>query len=337
MFSICCATHECDSTETNFQLSSCSFQVCSSSDCSTIWRNVFSHSGHLSWARQIFVSFLKRQMQLHLKQWADVLNYRPGQSRTRWKYMLIKFAACLSILFVFCRNNLHLFSFFHLSPVPTPAICHFPSKNISQTTFTLSTPSNIMECKKTLQTKCFILRIVSLWWIGAFLLIRLTARIMSFWQTAPPTLGRSEENCGTGDSKESIHFTPNSSLLWARRRSDARIRFPNLNAFSVCTPAPRITACYSLAGRDLFTSTLLRRGGDYCSPSLTYRATTFENGEMRWREQGQMWCLCVAVLTIKMLVDLTERPIQTRRWQMWSRIGLAPRQNATHLCFQIPD
>ena len=256
---------------------------------------------------------------------------------TCWKSLRLACQPCLSFAGTTCT----------FSPFST-RLQHLPSatfpKNISQTTFTLSsflcavlTPSNIMECKKTLQTKCFILRIVGLWWIGAFLLIRLTARIMSFWQTALPTLGRSEENCGTGDSKESIHFTPNSSLLWARWRSDARIRFPNLNAFSVCTPAPRITDCYSLAGRDLFTSTLLRRGADYCSPSLTYRATTFENGEMRWREQGQMWCLCVAVLTIKMLVDLTERPIQTRRWQMWSRIGLAPRQNATHLCFQIPD
>ena len=239
MFSICCATLECDSTETNLQPSSCSVKSAAAAVIAQLFEEMFSPTLDISWARQIFVSFLKWQIQLHLKQWADVLNYRPGQSQTRWKYMLKKFAACLSTLFVFCRNNLHLFSFFH-SP-PTPAICHF-SQNISQTTFTLSsflcallTPSNIMECKKTLQTKCFILRIVGLWWIGAFLLIRLTARIMSFWQTAPPTLGRSEENCGTGDSKESIHFTPNSSLLWARRRSDARIRFPNLNALGVYT------------------------------------------------------------------------------------------------------
>ena len=278
MFSICCATHECDSTETNLQPSSCSVKS-AAAVIAQLFEEMFSPTLDISWARQIFVSFLKWQIQLHLKQWADVLNYRPGQSRTRWKYMLIKFAACLSTLFVFCRNNLHLFSFFHLSPVPTPAICHF-SQNISQTTFTLSsflcavlTPSNIMEHKKTLQTKCFILRIVGLWWIGAFLLIRLTARIMSFWQTAPPTLGRSEENCGTGDSKESIHFTPNSSLFWARRRSDARIRFPNLNAFSVCTR--RITDCYSLAGGDLFTLPTLRRGGGLLFSQLDLQGDNF--------------------------------------------------------------
>ena len=128
MFSICCATHECDSTETNLQPSSCSVKS-AAAVIAQLFEEMFSPTLDISWARQIFVSFLKWQIQLHLKQWADVLNYRPGQSRTRWKYMLKKFAACLSTLFVFCRNNLHLFLFFFFQ------FQHLPSATFPPKTF----------------------------------------------------------------------------------------------------------------------------------------------------------------------------------------------------------
>ena len=49
-----------------------------------------------------------------------------------------------------------------------------------------------------LLSKYFNWRSVGLWWIQAFLLIGVTARIMSFWQTALLTLERCEENCVTG-------------------------------------------------------------------------------------------------------------------------------------------
>ena len=98
------------------QVCSSSSNSSSSSDCSTVWRNVFSHSV-LSSSDICWLSKMTNATSL--------TNYRPGRSRIRWKYMLIKFATWLSTLFVFCRNNLHLllFSFFHSSPVP-PA--YFP-------------------------------------------------------------------------------------------------------------------------------------------------------------------------------------------------------------------
>ena len=109
-----------------------------------------------------------------------------------------------------------------------------------------------------------------------------------------------------------------AELLWGRRRSDARIRFPNLSAFSVCARMGLpITDCYSLAGRDLFTSPW--RGWCLLFSQLDLHCDNF------WKMLYMLECVYVflCVFAIKM-VGLTERPIQAWKWQMWSRIGIAP-------------
>ena len=156
--------------------------------------------------------------------------------------MLIIFATWLSSLFVFCQRTTCVFSF---SP--------FCTRSSNSNTFVASFLKPITFCGQLalsvfivctsqcldLLSKYFNWRSVGLWWIQAFLLIGVTARIMSFWQTALLTLERCEENCVTGADEPRkrafiSQFFPRQPFV-GRRRCDARIRFPNLNAFSVCT------------------------------------------------------------------------------------------------------
>ena len=136
--------------------------------------------------------------------------------------MLIKFAAWLSTLFVFCRNNLHLLLFSSRLP---------PSKNISQITFTLSSfpiPENVfhLEDCQFVMNRGFSVDPSD--GKNYELLADISSDLGTLW-------GKLCDGSSSRDSKESIHFTPNSPFCAGRPRSDARIRFPNLNAFSVCT------------------------------------------------------------------------------------------------------
>ena len=187
--------------------------------------------------------------------------------------MLIKFATCLSSLFVFCRNNLHLLFFSFLLSLFINSMASFLLwKHFSHnfhffffSAYILSAPSNIIEawklCRQSISSGGLSVSDES----GLFR--------WSEWQQELWALADSSSDLGKivwgklcdgsrRDSKESIHFTPNSSRRAFVGASEMRCSdkiFPNLNAFSVGTRRSMgvllpIADCFSLAGRDLFTS-----------------------------------------------------------------------------------